>query len=103
MMMRRSQPQSSTWQKASISRLLPKASKTKHKCHSCGHIIVTKSKAITSASLWRLTKLPTNCEAAIPNRSSEHKQAGDNPHREPYKECISLWQSELRFWCPLIQ
>src|ERR1039458_2373322 len=56
-------------------------------------------KATTSVSLWQWTKLPTNCAATIPNRTPEHKQAGSNRDRErPYKECISLWQSPLRFW-----
>jgi EAL domain-containing protein (putative c-di-GMP-specific phosphodiesterase class I) len=54
---------------------------TKRKCHSCGHIIVTRFKATISASLWRLTKLPTNCAATVPNSTFEHKQAGNNRDR----------------------
>jgi hypothetical protein len=63
--------------------------------------MLTKFKATISASLWRLTKLPTNCAATIPN-TSEHKQAGDNRDRGRCKECISLWPLPLRFWRPLI-
>ena len=42
---------------------MPKASKTKRKCRSSGHIIVTRFKATTSASLWQLTKLLKSCAA----------------------------------------
>ena len=45
----------------------------------------------------------TNCEAAIVNRTSVHKRAGSTHDKESYKEFLSSWQLDLRFWYPLIQ
>jgi len=37
--------------------------------------------SIAGTSDRRRTKLPTNCEAIVPNSTPEPKQAGENPHK----------------------